>query len=284
MSFKLKSSIIGIALCTPLFYLMDTWTDVFRFLSKYGRGKGDLIYLAISFVSAVLLTLIIQLTSKSVKNQNVMEDELRQNGLSDRFCEVAQKELARFGPNEMKLYHFKYLLLLTVGYARRNRIQDALNTINRINPEIIYKRINVPSTRTMFALQYYDAQVCICEMMNDIGRLDNVMEAGKKLFDENAGGKDIMNKMLLDEIYSIYYAMHGEYEEAMKFADHCISLNNHAAEICGYGYKAKIYARMGQVENANEFIRTAESMIKNPLERQEIEDLKSFVSKLIQNS
>ena len=282
MSHKWISIIICTAVSTPLYYLMFDHFDMFHLRASFPGAAGILIQIGISLVLAFVISFVISIFSKSVKNQNEMEDELRKNGLSDRFVEVAQSELNRFpNPNSLKPYHIKYLLLLTVAYCRRDRYQDALNTINRVDPQLILKKCGIPSTGEIFSLQYYDAQVCICECMNDIARLDNVMNAGKRWFDETAG-KSVNHKILLDEIYSVYYAMHGEYEQAMKFADHCIGIGGRLPSLCGYGYKAKIYARMGDAENANAMVSKAYEFAKNQVDIQELEDLKKFIAKYTQ--
>ncbi len=281
MSHKWISIIISTAVCTPIFYLMMNHFDSFG-LSRTFSGAGLVfIHIGISLISAFLISFFISIFSKSVKNQNEMEDELRKNGLSDRFIEVAQSELNRFGRNELKPYHFRYIMFLTVAYCRRNRIQDALNTINRIDPQLILKRIGFRETAEIYSLQYYDAQVCICEAMNDIARLDNVMNAGKRWFDENAG-KSVNHKILLDEIYSVYYSMHGEYEQAMKFADHCIGIGGRLPSLTGYSFKAKIYARMGDAQTANAMVSKAYEYAKNQVDLQELEDVKAFISKYTQ--
>ena len=282
MSHKWISIIISTVVCAPLFYLMMTRFDSFRLEESLPKVAVTFIYIGISIVVSFVIALLISIFSKSVKNQNEMEDELKNNGLSDRFVEVAQQELNRYPTaNSLKTYHFKYLLLLTVAYCRRNRIQDALNTINRIDPQLILKRLGASSMAEIYSLQYYDAQVCICETMDDIGRLDNVMNAGKRWFDETAG-KSVNHKLLLDEIYSVYYAMHGEYAQAMKFADHSIGIGGRLPSLCGHLYKAKIYARMGDAENANAMVSKAYEFAKNQVDIQELEDVKKFISKYTQ--
>ena len=276
MNFKWKSILFSLILTWPCYALMLYWI-----LRRFHLGGGILFLICFfgGLLIAFIVTFAIQLFSPTVKNQNAIEIEMEKNGYSDRYIELTQAEVDRLSKKGISKYFIRYVLLLSNAYLARKEPYKALDTISIIDPERlkIHTKKNSPMEQNQL-LQFFDVQMCISEDLNDIGRAQNVMNDAAPYL-QQFYGKTVMADYNIDEIYVTYYCLCGDYNNAMKYADHALMKSVKGAEFVGYGLKAKVYVKFGDFAEARRNLDTAKGYAKK---RTAQDYLKMYEDKMIE--
>ena len=275
MGFKTRTFIICSIITGLLFSLMLLLlSSSGRFIAQWFPNKGLMIAgcfgmgLLLGFITNVLITLF----SKNVKGQNAIMEEQEKNGYSDRYVMLLHDEVERLSSRPLTQISVNYILQLANVYLMKEDVNAAITTVNLLNPERDKKFFNSFSQQgKRNLLCYYDVQVCICEELWDAGRAERVMKDAMPMINSFYGSNKTLD-LLIDEILSIYYIVYGQYGNAMKYADHCLTFtDNRYALFVGNLQKAKIYGYIRDKSSGLEYLRQAESYGQKPFQKDVVE-------------
>ena len=290
MSFKAKNMLVSIIFMWPSFFLfIFSMFHILHLHRSIPTSVQVLIYIFGSLVLALLWTAAIHLFSPDVKGQNAIMGELETNGYSEHFLEVTSAEVYRLKEKNMtpssRMYniYLGYVLNLANAYAYMDNTNAALETIALINPEDLKRKSQDknPNFRMNF-INYFDVQMNICEDMKNSERLDRVMYDASPYLEEFYG-KNFQHDASINEAYTIYYLMHGDFSTATQYANNSIGRSDNLNRYVGNLLMAKILKYQGRYTEAFYYTEVARNFAKAPASIQFIEKLSSEI-KTLQNA
>lgn len=285
MGFKGRSFWICAVLCTFMYYAMVHFWGISNRI--FGGIENfilrELVVFTASFVLSVITTLLIMVFSKSVKNQNAIMTEFEKNGYSEKFIELSSAEVNRLGAtaakNRFSGIYVNYVLNLANAYLYREDLRNAMETINRLSPGEMKDSLDTGNLITVIALlNYFDMQITICDEMKDLNRLQRVMMDARPYF-EKYRGKSSTADTIINESNCFYFRMMGQYDEAMRYADECLKKKDKLNGYVGNLLKATVFADMGRVPEAMQFIDDAGKFTGNVASIQQAEALRGKIRK-----
>ena len=227
-----------------------------RFLSCFVGG----------IILAIVTTVCIMLFSKDTKGQNEILSEFEENGYSDRYISLLQSEVRRhsieYRSNNHKnnINYIECLERLADAYLFKEQVNEAMSTLNLINPEM---RSWMAANNNLFVKKqlsgYYDVQMCICEELRDVQRANNVMREGS-LYVSKAGIDHSALDLVNCEVLCTYNIVIGNYNTAMQYASFCLQAKNPAHQFTGNLLMSKVYYYIGDFESAKRYRDAAASI------------------------
>ena len=272
MTFRLKSTLICMVVCWPLGAFVLWYTDAIRLLPFEPGGFLKFLFYALGgLIFSVIITLVSSSISPAVRAQNAIESEKEKNGYSDRYIQLVEKEVDRRVKNGSRLnspIYFGYIFNLCNAYLVNDNPIAARDVINRIDPEAMKKYTKPSDTMAMLRLmQYFDAQICVCEDLRDYDRLERVFLDVKPYIETTYKRGNPTLDFVIDEMYCTYSCMHGLFDDAMGYANDLLNSKLRTYRYVGYHLQAKVYRYMGNFPAARNAVEEMRQLAKAPTEK-----------------
>ena len=282
MPFRIKTFLFTTLINWPLYSLLAFMMYKLRFLFFMKNMSGGMVFfmcVLLGLIFVILVTILTNLFSPRVKLQNQIEKEYETNGYSDRYIELCNQMIHYPGTNYYSNLAKKYIMQLTNAYMLKNDYQAALDMINKLDPAKMKELAERSSVNTLYLLQYFDVQMCVCEDKKDVMRARAVFDDALPYL-EDKKGKVLSAPLVKNEIYMRYYLLMQEFDKAKSYVDDIMKRAKNAdIRFIGNLMYAIIYTRMHNFGEAERYLALCEAENETAVGRDYIENSRREIMK-----
>ena len=225
----------------------------------------------ISLIVAVVVTFImLVIMLKKEKNSPVASlhneymKEIRENGYSDRFLELADQGLKMCSSTDHDfVYQKDFALYGAEAYILREEYDKALEYLNKVDINSIKKKDLSFLDGGQGLAVFFAIQMEYCNQTKDVERARRVYNDAIGYIDDFYGKGDDMD-LFIDDFYCYYNYLNGDYVQAKRHAEKIIDNNLHKKSkmIGGHLHLASIYKKLGDQEKVDELLDEAEKLLE----------------------
>ena len=240
-----------------------------------------------SFVISLILILAL---GKKEKNNPIgsintqLKKEMRENGMSDHFFELAEQGIALYNGTPHDFVYFKdFIMFGADGYIQRDHYDKALRYLNMIDMEQIKSKNTAFFDSGFSLISFFDVQMSYCVATKDIGRAERVVRDAEQ-FITGFRGKDDSVNLMIDDFYCMYCYLIQDYSGALQHAQSIMNNNCHTKGrlVVGQLNLALIYNKTGDTAQRDYYMNDALKIIEksgNPVSKQSYEYCKKVMAR-----
>ena len=282
MPFRIKTFLLTTLINWPFYlwiaFLMYKLNFLF-FMKNMSGGMVFFMYVLLGLLFDIFVMILLHVFSPIVKLQNQLETEYETNGYSDRYIELCNQMIHYPGTNYYSNIAEKYIMQLANAYMLKNDYQAALDMINKLDPAKMKELAERSSVNTLYLLQYFDVQMCVCEDKKDVRRARAVFEDALPYL-EKKKRKVLSATLIVKEIYMRYYLLMQEFDKAKSYVDDIMKRAKNAdIRFIGNLMYAIIYTRMHNFGEAERYLALCEAENETAVGRDYIENSRREIIK-----